>query len=243
MAERPFWSAKHVRTLAELPKNLTLGRAYFVDDEHYIIIDHGAGPVIYGNRQGQQGIPGEPIPILQAQIDYLAEASINQTSLIDLINENRKKDDAKIKAEITANEAAHAEKYSEIGELISQKENESLERYKALQDESKNLYEALSKDIQTVDNRRYEDLVNIYASLDALSHSVISLAEITSTIAENLRGTENALLKLLIEDERVNPATPLAQNDVITTTDGYSWTVTELYNNNGEIDLILNLNQ
>lgn len=74
---RPYLSVKHVESMSLLPKNLTRGRAYFIDDEQVIVIDHGLGPVIYGGKLGPQGIPGEPLPEIQAQIDSLSEAALN----------------------------------------------------------------------------------------------------------------------------------------------------------------------
>ena len=59
-----------------LPEKLTRGRAYFVDDEQVIVIDHGQGPVIYGGKPGPQGQTGEPLPQIQDQIDKLSEAEL-----------------------------------------------------------------------------------------------------------------------------------------------------------------------
>ncbi len=73
----PYIGVSHIEKLRKLPDVLERGRAYFVDDEGYIVIDHGRGPIIYGNRPGPQGEPGEPIPQLQDQIDYLTEAIFN----------------------------------------------------------------------------------------------------------------------------------------------------------------------
>ena len=81
---RPYFSVKHVESLALLPKKLTPGRIYFIDDEQYIIIDHGNGlpPVIYGNRPGPQGASGEPQPQLQEQVDTLAQTQIKTQSFL-----------------------------------------------------------------------------------------------------------------------------------------------------------------
>ena len=68
---RAYFTARHVPTASALPEKLTKGRVYFVDDEGYIVIDHGDGPRIYGYRIGPAGRPGEPIPELQHQIDSL----------------------------------------------------------------------------------------------------------------------------------------------------------------------------
>lgn len=68
-----------------LPEKLTRGRAYFIDDEQVIVIDHGRGPVIYGGKPGPQGASGEPIPELQDQIDSLVQAELTtQKNLWDL---------------------------------------------------------------------------------------------------------------------------------------------------------------
>ena len=84
---RPYFTAKHIESMALLPDNLEIGRAYFVDDEQVIVIDHGRGPVIYGKSPGPQGIAGEPIPQLQDQINHLAEAELTTQRTIWDINE------------------------------------------------------------------------------------------------------------------------------------------------------------
>ena len=91
---RPLFSVKHVSTEALLPKNLTIGRAYFIADEKEIVIDHGdgRGPIRYGSKPGPQGMPGEPIPSLQGQIDELALASLATTQNIHWLNKTTKKD-------------------------------------------------------------------------------------------------------------------------------------------------------
>ena len=102
---QPLFSIKHVATEALLPKKLTVGRAYFVADEKEIIIDHGdgRGPVRYGSKPGPQGIPGEPIPSLQGQIDELAEASLATTLNIHQMNERNRADFAHLQKIILDN--------------------------------------------------------------------------------------------------------------------------------------------
>ena len=87
---RPYFTAKHVESMVLLPNNLEIGRAYFVDDEQVIVIDHGRGPVVYGKSPGPQGIAGEPIPQLQDQIDTLSEAVLITNKTIWDINEREK---------------------------------------------------------------------------------------------------------------------------------------------------------
>lgn len=102
---RPLFSVKTVATEALLPAHLTVGRAYFVQDEQIIIIDHGdgRGPVRYGDKPGPQGIAGEPIPSLQGQIDELAFASLRTSINIHNINKKNKADIAHLQTLITDN--------------------------------------------------------------------------------------------------------------------------------------------
>ena len=76
---RAYFKAEHVRTLAELPEKLIKGRVYFIDEQGYIVIDHGdnLGPQIYGNRQGIQGPPGEPVPKMLNDIEAHSLAIAN----------------------------------------------------------------------------------------------------------------------------------------------------------------------
>lgn len=186
---QPYWSAKHVRTLAELPAKLTLGRAYFVDDEQIIIIDHGSGPVYYGAKPGPQGQPGEPIPILQNQIDSLTDASFKQTFLLDESLE-------RLRAKMAANFQANNTRADNLQNFIA-----------------------------NVDKQRSEDLLMICDQLEHAAQGIITLTEITSTLCDNLRGTEGALLKLLLESENQSTTTPLSQFQ-LTTDDGLAYTVT-----------------
>ena len=75
---RPKWQVEHVRTLTELPTDLVKGRAYFVSQENYLVVDHGdgLGPQVYGNRPGIQGPPGEPIPEMLSDDEQLSKAII-----------------------------------------------------------------------------------------------------------------------------------------------------------------------
>ena len=100
---RPYFTAKHVESMALLPDTLQIGRAYFVDDEQVIVIDHGRGPVIYGGAAGPQGIAGEPIPQLQEQIDKLVDASLTQSRTIWDINQREISRYNELKSEIEAN--------------------------------------------------------------------------------------------------------------------------------------------
>lgn len=77
---RPYWSVRYVPDLAGLPAKLEKGRAYFIGNEQYIIVDYGNGPIVYGGKPGPQGAPGEPQPQLQEQVDYLADTSIELTN-------------------------------------------------------------------------------------------------------------------------------------------------------------------
>lgn len=98
---RPWYSVKHVESKSLLPTKLTRGRAYFVDDEQVIVIDHGLGPVIYGGKPGPQGQAGEPLPQIQGQLDSLAAASLTMQSTFWENLERQHKSEARAEAAIT----------------------------------------------------------------------------------------------------------------------------------------------
>ena len=79
VTKKTYWKAEHVNTISELPETLVKGRAYFIDQEGYIVIDHGdgLGPQIYGNRPGIQGPPGEPVPKILSDIESHSLAIAN----------------------------------------------------------------------------------------------------------------------------------------------------------------------
>lgn len=90
----PIWSVRYVASEANLPAKLKVGRAYFVADDQYIVVDmgDGRGPVKYGNKPGPKGDPGEPQPHLQEQIEYLANASLRNSMVLFDINKKLKAD-------------------------------------------------------------------------------------------------------------------------------------------------------
>ena len=45
-----IFSVKHITSRSNLPQSLITGRAYFIDDEGSVVIDHGNGPVTYGAK-------------------------------------------------------------------------------------------------------------------------------------------------------------------------------------------------
>ena len=86
---RPYFTARHLESMALLPETLEIGRVYFIDDAQVIVVDHGKGPVIYGGVPGPQGEPGEPLPQIQEQIDTLSGAILNLTKIIWEINQGQ----------------------------------------------------------------------------------------------------------------------------------------------------------
>lgn len=236
------WSTKHVATLSDLPQILEKGRAYFIDDEHYIIIDHGSGPVIYGNRTGAQGQAGEPIPILQNQIDSLTNAAFNTAFWVDSINNTRRKAEAALQDNITNSESL-------LRALVALKEQESISRENELLTHSNEQDEKLQADIiarennlqsalQTIDTRHFENYSTVMQQLELCAQAIISLTQITSTLCDNLKGTEATILNLILQNEAQNSVTPFSQQAVITTEDGYSFDVVQGADDN---TLIINL--
>lgn len=108
MHMRPNWSAQHLTTATQFPARPEIGRAYFIDDEGVIRIDHGQGVITYGNRPGPQGPPGSPAAELQEDICDTDEAVITLAHLIhDLTLRHSQKPTHKII--LTALQALQAE--------------------------------------------------------------------------------------------------------------------------------------
>ena len=151
---RPYFTARHIESMALLPENLEIGRAYFVDDEQVIVIDHGRGPVIYGNSPGPQGIAGEPIPQLQDQIDLLAEASLKLSSTIWEINERE------------------IERHSQIQETIS---DIHAQITAALAAQRQELLDAIQTQRDEIDAVMQEQAERVDSALNILAKSIANL--------------------------------------------------------------------
>ena len=81
---KPYYSLRHVESMADLPANLTVGRIYFVDDEQVLVINHGNGlpPVVYGGKPGPQGPAAQPQALIQEQIDTLVQTALRMQAVI-----------------------------------------------------------------------------------------------------------------------------------------------------------------
>lgn len=151
---KPYFTAKHVESMALLPETLEVGRAYFVDDEQVIVIDHGRGPVTYGGATGPQGIAGEPIPQLQSQIDSLtAEALTTQKTIWD----------------INTREVAH---YEAIQSTIADVRSEILQ---VIQNQTETFNEALQAQHDDLTTALQDQGERIDSALNILAKSIANL--------------------------------------------------------------------
>lgn len=119
MMARPYFTARHLESMSLLPDTLEIGRAYFVDDEQVIVIDHGRGPVVYGKAPGPQGIAGEPIPQLQDQIDALVTAELTTQKTIWDINKREVERTEQTALRISEAEAKHDSDIQALSESMA----------------------------------------------------------------------------------------------------------------------------
>ena len=233
---KPYFTAKHVESMALLPETLEIGRAYFDDDEQVIIIDHGRGPVIYGKAPGPQGTAGEPIPQIQAQLDALtAEAFITQRTIWD-IN----------KRELDRHEQIQSLIASVQGEIAAsmQAQNESLSA--AIQAQRDELTAAMQEQADKVDSAltilaravaelypaQYppessgdDPLDNETITTDAGSWTIQQTTLKDGTVVLNLEATELVVDKIQIGDP--------------VDFDGATWTVEEVSTTDGTTTLTI----
>lgn len=243
---RPYWRVKHVGTLSQLPDKLTRGRAYFVDDEQVIIIDHGRGPVTYGGKPGPQGQAGEPLPRLQDQIDKLSEAELyTQETLwyltqrmdekfetaagrISDLSEHHESDMEAAQARITQ-EAALAKDYTD--QLAAQ----TAEHEAAITARQESDLEHLHELIDRTDSR-------LQSQADHHTEAILSLI---STIQEKFTSYDNALAIITKSIASLYPA-PYAEekpedplDGETLTTDAGTWKIEQTYLSDGTILLEL----
>lgn len=113
-----FWS---VKTRADLPSPLIKGRAYFIEDEGGIVIDHGTGPVEYGNmKTGAEAVQAAKTELLaaiaaaKAELEAALGLKADKTELPEIVND------------LTtggANKALSAEQGKVLKEILTWKEN------------------------------------------------------------------------------------------------------------------------
>ena len=139
---QPYFTAKHVESMSLLPDNLEIGRAYFVDDEQVIVIDHGRGPVIYGGATGPQGVAGEPLPQIQEQIDNLAASAFTTQKTIWEINQRELERHEQIQSTISD---TRAEIYAAIQQQVALLNS-------ALQEQGETLFAAMQEQSDRVDS-------------------------------------------------------------------------------------------
>lgn len=161
-----FWTVRHVESRENLPEKLERGRAYFVDDEQYIVIDFGRGPVIYGGKPGPAGAAGEPNESMQGQIQHLAEASVRLSGVVKKVNDMRIRDVKNLTKKHEADIESLTEKHNEDIEALTEKHDTELQaltekhdtELQALSEQTEeNLYQT-SEDLQKLMNASESDL-------------------------------------------------------------------------------------
>ncbi|MBQ2617471.1 MAG: hypothetical protein IJF90_11505 [Synergistaceae bacterium] len=211
---RPYFTAKHVESMSLLPQTLEVGRAYFVDDEQVIVIDHGRGPVIYGGATGPQGAAGEPIPQLQEQIDSLvAQAYTTQKTIWDI---NKRELD----------------RHEQIQEII---ENVKTEIVSAMQSQRDDLTEAMQEQADRMDsalNILAKSIANLYpehyapedSQDDPLDNETVSTPAGTWVIQQTTLKDGTVVLNLEAQDLVIDT---IQIGDTVDF-DGSTWTVEDV---------------
>ena len=211
-----------------LPEKLTRGRAYFVDDEQVIVIDHGQGPVIYGGKPGPQGQAGEPLPQIQDQIDKLSEAELYTQGNIWTLKQELKKNITDTLA-LIEQEAQTAKDYTDA--LSSRTESQ----------------------ISDISSSHTSDLTHIHTLLDDTDSRLQSQAEQNSsailslikTIQDKFSDYDNALAIITKTISSLYPS-PYAEEQPedpldgeTITTDAGTWKIEQTYLDDGTILLEL----
>ena len=191
---RPNWKARHVRTLAELPEKLIKGRAYFIDDEGIILIDHGdkRGVQIYGNRPGIQGQPGEPVPQIFADLESLSRAAINNASTLNYeIQSRRKSQEIEKNFRLESEQNLQNQIDSLVKAILNQAatlnaENQNRKELKSnLQEQINSLIKGLLTQSANEQNLREESDSKLQTQIDTLAKASLSQSQAIKSINDN----------------------------------------------------------
>lgn len=227
---RPYFTAKHIESMDLLPDTLEIGRAYFVDDEQVIVIDHGRGPVIYGGATGPQGIAGEPIPQLQGQIDNLVDAELTTQKTIWDINKREVQEAEKTARSFEIMRNDIKDKYQSLEELII---NESVRRESAIATLDANLRHDFTESLQEEAQARQDAVdtlrTDLTTALQGHADRIDSALNILAKSISNLYPEHYAP-----EDSQDDPL----DNETFSTDSG-SWTIQQTVLKDGTV--VLNL--
>ena len=185
---RAYWKAGHVKQAADLPYKLTKGKAYFIDVEGWIAIDHGdnRGIQIYGNKEGIQGPTGELILQMRSQLYDLLEkfSAVLQDSVENDSSVQQQIDSLSFTAIKNAIESAkaHDRRKAEIqNEANTRAESdrnlqEKIDALTELEADDAAEFRKISKNLQT----------QIDSVAETQSFDIISLREVDRTLQENI---------------------------------------------------------
>ncbi len=198
---RPYFTARHLESMALLPDKLELGRVYFIDDEQIIVIDHGRGPVIYGKSPGPQGIPGEPIPQLQDQIDQLAAASLTVQHTLWAINEREIAEAKHTDSEISRLTQLHNSDIASVSQRVADNLTHTDSEIASVSQRVADNLTHTDSEIASVSQRVTDNLTHTDSEIarvskviaDNLKHSDKALENLTNTVTENLEHTDSKI--------------------------------------------------
>lgn len=222
---RPYFTAKHVESMSLLPDTLEIGRAYFVDDEQVIVIDHGRGPVIYGGAAGPQGAAGEPIPQLQEQIDALAaEAFTTQKTIWD-IN----------KREIEHYEQIHDAIENVKAEIVAGMQAQKEELTEAMQEQADRMDSALNILAKAIANLYPEHYAPEDSQDDPLDNETVSIPAGSWTIQQTTLKDGTIVLNLEAQELVIDT---IKIGDTVDF-DGSTWTVEDVSTTDGTTSITI----
>ena len=246
---RPYWSARYVPSRKGLPDKLIRGRAYFIGDEQIMIIDYGNGPIEYGNKPGPQGIPGEPIPQLQHQIDSLAGASIDTTYHIYEFyqkflktRDNMSNRVTKIFSQLQTKDDEITRSIEDTNVTLSDLAREFREYAESTDAQIREYAESTNaqiEEIQNVISIILKLLVSLYPSADTDTEpsepetASLTPGEILTTesgsykVKETVTNSDGSITVILdyLDDTDTEYVNTLEEGDTFTTSDGYTWNV------------------
>lgn len=217
---RAYWKAGHVKQASDLPYKLTKGKAYFIDEEGWIAIDHGdnRGIQIYGNKEGIQGPTGELILQMRSQLYDLLEKfsavlqdsvendssvqqqidSLSFTAIKNAIESAKAHDRRKAEIQNEANIRAESDRtlQTQADSLAETGLNNALNIYNEAETRRKGFEqtEALIENIQKVDeqqNLRLDSLDNDVKNIDYLADNDSCLQAQNDSLAET--GLNNSI--------------------------------------------------
>ena len=182
-----------------LPQKLVRGRAYFIDDEQVIVVDHGKGPVIYGGKPGPQGQAGEPLPQLQDQIDNLAAAELLTQENIWRLTERSDKKISGVEDNLENLAEETSEKFSQTDTRISHEAQIAKDYTDALEAQTEQKFIQAGQDLAQVAQsaKDYTDSLHNLHTSDVI-HLENLISDSDSHLQSQVDNQTSAILSLIM---------------------------------------------